>query len=263
MRPRTILFVVAQLLEWACAVPAEFVGPARTAFLSPHLPAAIQRGLGRAACLQTLWLKPSHRQLVWCVRPRMSGGDEQSLNAARNEGRNDGSTGRRSHGSPARGQSKSSIDGLSAQDHVVKMVEAVQALELVVAERTDTPQAAGGGALQPPSREAEDEVVRVLGMCARAAKGAGSLALAHALRVLETIRPTGSRSFTAAAAATPSTSPPSVYVYSAVIDVCAKAGAEDEARHVMRMMSADGVEPTVVSYSSLVAVFPADRMPKL
>lgn len=107
-------------------------------------------------------------------------------------------------------------------------------------------------------RAAEDEVIRVLGLCARAAKlGTGPMAVAHALRALETVRPSSSSSLEVAAAATPEDSPPSVFVYSALLDVCAKAGAEQEASLVMRMMNSDGVEPNVVSYSSYVSVFAA------
>jgi len=158
--------------------------------------------------------------------------------------------------------SKSSIDGTSAQENVASMIEAVIILERQVLARADAgntsprPDDAGSEQVQ---RAAEDEVIRVMSLCARAAKlGSGPMAVAHALRALETVRPSlsSSPSLSVAAAAMP-LSTPSVFVYSALLDVCAKAGAEQEASLVMRMMNSDGIEPNVVSYSSYVSLYAA------
>jgi hypothetical protein len=86
-------------------------------------------------------------------------------------------------------QSRSSLDGETGERSVVKMVEAVKELEKAAGDR------AGAGGLG--SREekgawaAEEEVIRVLGLCARAAKfGAQTarVAVEHALRAVETLR---------------------------------------------------------------------------
>ena len=46
-----------------------------------------------------------------------------------------------------------------------------------------------------------------------------------------------------AGVAAPAEHPPSVFVYSALLDVCAKAGAEEESVRIMRMMKSDKVQP--------------------
>ena len=58
-----------------------------------------------------------------------------------------------------------------------------------------------------------------------------------------------------AGVAAPAEHPPSVFVYSALLDVCAKAGAEEESVRIMRMMKSDKVQPNVVSYSAYLSMF--------
>ena len=73
-----------------------------------------------------------------------------------------------------------------------RMAEAVQALEKAAGARSQ----AGAQGSEQETREAEDEVIRVLGLCARAAKlgtANARTAVDHALRAFETVRPASAR----------------------------------------------------------------------
>jgi pentatricopeptide repeat protein len=145
--------------------------------------------------------------------------------------------------SAMRVKSRSSLDGKSQKENISKMIDAVRALECAADDAhtwddSQGPHAKGSEGI----RKTEDNVIAVLGLCSRAAKlGAGHLALTYAQRAFETLRP--------------SPNSPSVFVYSAMLDVCAKAGEEQQASLVMKMMNANGVEPNVVTYSTLVSMY--------
>jgi pentatricopeptide repeat protein len=140
-------------------------------------------------------------------------------------------------------KSRSSADGKSAQENISKMIDAVRALECAADDAHTRADSQGAHAKGSEGiRKTEDNVISVLGLCSRAAKlGAGHLALTYAQRAFETLGP--------------SPNSPSVFVYSAMLDVCAKAGEEQQASLVMKMMNADGVEPNVVTYSTFVSMY--------
>ena len=71
------------------------------------------------------------------------------------------------------------------------------------------------------------------------------VAVDHALRAVETLGPQKSTFDDS----------PSIFVYSALLDVCAKAGAEEEAVSIMRRMKSDNVQQNVVSYSAYLSIF--------
>jgi pentatricopeptide repeat domain-containing protein 1 len=71
------------------------------------------------------------------------------------------------------------------------------------------------------------------------------VAVDHALRAVETLGPEKS-TFDHS---------PSIFVYSALLDVCAKAGAEEEAVSIMRRMKSENVQQNVVSYSAYLSIF--------
>ena len=189
-----------------------------------------------------------HPHLVPSAAPRLPAHTRIGAGGAASEGCSPGV----SHaGSQDRVQamSKRSFDGSRAVKHVSSsMVDAVQALEEEARARQPGADAT--------TRDEEDRVMRVLALCSRSAKlDASGVAVAQALRAFETIRPSAKPSLPEAAASSPARSPPSVFVYSALLGVCAKAGAEEEASLVMRMMRADGVKPNVVLYSAYISLF--------
>ena len=71
------------------------------------------------------------------------------------------------------------------------------------------------------------------------------VAVDHALRAVETLGPEKSTFDDS----------PSIFVYSALLDVCAKAGAEEEAVSIMRRMKSENVQQNVVSYSAYLSIF--------
>jgi len=125
---------------------------------------------------------------------RLPPGARLSRDGAADAGRQPAS-GRGTHAWDARSlrvQSKSSIDGTTGEGSVARMAEAVQALEKAAGARSQ----AGAQGSEQETREAEDEVIRVLGLCARAAKlgtANARTAVDHALRAFETVRPASAR----------------------------------------------------------------------
>ena len=213
---------------------------------SPPLPVGhLSTGAARR---QAVCRSGGHPRLVPSAAPRLPAHTRIGAGGAAGEGCSPGAA----HvGAQDRVQamSKRSFDGSRAVKHVSSMlVDAVQALEEEARARQPGADAA--------TRDEEDRVMRVLALCSRSAKlDASGVAMAQALRAFETIRPSAKPSLAEAAASSPARSPPSVFVYSALLDVCAKAGAEEEASLVMRMMRGDGVEPNVVLYSAYISLF--------